>query len=71
MEEAFKKLESVDTRESSRTVSRLQKRLGRARDPQLLGELVDYYVASNSRQAAKVLSSLKDVQSQVRIRGSG
>lgn len=66
MDEVFKKLESIDTQESSRAVSRLQKRLGSAREPQLLGELVDYYIASGSKQALKVLSSLKDVQSQVR-----
>ena len=65
MEELFRRLESVDTQESSRAVSRLQKRLGSSRDPQLLGELVDYYVATGSKQMLKVLCSLKDVQSQV------
>ena len=65
MDELFKKLESVDTQESSQAVSRLQKRLSSAREPQLLGELIDYFAGSGSKQALKVLASLKDVQSQV------
>ena len=65
MDEILRKLESVDTKESSQAVSRLQKRLSSAREPQLLGELIDYFVSSGSKQALKVLSSLKDVQSQV------
>ena len=66
MEELVKRLESVDTQESAKAVSRLQKRLGSSREPQLLGELVDYFIASGSLRALRVLSSLKDVQSQVR-----
>ena len=67
MDEALKKLESVDTQESSKAVTRLQKRLGSVREPQLLGELVDYFACSGSTRALKVLSSLKDVQSQVSL----
>ena len=66
MDEVFKKLESVDTQEASDMAARLQKRLGSARDPQLLGDIIDYFVVSGSKQALKILSSLKDVQSQVR-----
>lgn len=69
MDEVIKKLESVNTQDSSRAVSRLQKRLSSSREPHLLGELVDYFIASGSKQALKVLSSLKDIQSQVRCRG--
>ena len=66
MEEVLKRLESVDTQESARAVGRLQKRLGSSREPQLLGDLVDHYIASGSARALEVLSSLKDVQSQVK-----
>ena len=65
MEELVKRLESVDTQESAKAVGRLQKRLGRSREPQLLGELVDYFISSGSPRALRVLSSSKDVQSQV------
>ena len=65
MEELIKRLESVDTQESAKVVSRLQKRLGSTREPQLLGDLVDYFIASGSPRALRVLASLKDVQSQV------
>lgn len=67
MDEVFKKLESVDTQEASDAVGRLQKRLGNAREAQILGEIIDYFIISGSKQALKVLSSLKDVQSQVRV----
>lgn len=67
MDDVIKRLESVDTHESSSAVSRLQKRLGNAREAQLLSELVDYFIASGSTRALNVLSSLKDVQSQVRL----
>ena len=65
MEELVKRLESVDTQESAQAVGGLQKRLGGSREPQLLNDLIDYYMASGSPRALKVLSSLKDVQSQV------
>lgn len=68
MDEVIKKLESVNTQDSSRAVSLLQKRLSSSRDPHLLGELVDHFVATGSKHVLKVLSSLKDVQSQVRRR---
>lgn len=66
MEEVFKRLESVDVRESSRAISRLQKRLAGARDPQFLGELIEHYLTTGSKQTLSVLLGLKDVQSQVR-----
>lgn len=68
MDEVIKKLESVNTQDSSRAVSLLQKRLSSSRDPHLLGELVDHFITSGSKHVLKVLSSLKDVQSQVRRR---
>ena len=66
MEDVFKRLESVDVQESARAVNRLQKKLGAARDPQLLGELTEHYLTTGSQQTLDVLTGLKDVQSQVR-----
>ena len=66
MEEVFKRLESVDVQQSSRAISRLQKRLSSTRDPQLLGELIEHYLTTGSKQTLNVLLGLKDVQSQVR-----
>ncbi len=63
--EELYRLESVDITESRWHVSRMQKRLENGRDPALLGELVDFYLATESKQALAVLTSLKTVQSQV------
>ena len=63
--EALHKLESVDNGESRSSVSRLQRRLAAGRDPGLLADLVDGYFAKGSKRVLKILTSLKDVQSQV------
>ncbi len=63
--EELYKLESVDIAESKCNVSRMRKRLDNGRDPALLGELVEFYLATGSKQALAVLTSLKGIQSQV------
>ena len=61
------KLDSLDILESRNSVSRLQKRLASGRDPTLLSDLVEFYFARGSRRAVKVLTGLKNVQSQVSV----
>lgn len=68
MEELLCKLESQDTEESRKSVTRLQSILRAERNPILLGELVEFYFATRSKRAVKVLSSLREAYSQVRPR---
>lgn len=68
MEELLCKLESQDTEESRKSVTRLQSMLRAERNPILLGELVEFYFATRSKRAVKVLSSLREAYSQVRPR---
>ena len=65
--EELHKLETVDIGELRSSTSRLQKRLAAGRDPGLLAELVDGYFAKGSKRVLKILTSLKEVQSQVGI----
>lgn len=67
--EELYKLESLDIAESRCNVSRMQKRLENGREPALLSELVEFYLATASKRALAVLTTLKGVQSQV-SRGS-
>jgi len=60
------KLESVDAAESRSSVTRLKRRLRAARDPALLGELVDFYFSTGSKRAIDVLTNLREAYSQVR-----
>lgn len=66
MMEELCKLESVDAAESRSSVTRLKRRLRAARDPSLLGELVDFYFATGSKRAIDVLTNLREAYSQVR-----
>ena len=66
MMEELCKLESVDAAESRSSVTRLKRRLRAARDPALLGELVDFYFATGSKRAIDVLTNLREAYSQVR-----
>ena len=59
------KLESVDTSESRRMAARLQTRLKAAREPTLLGELVELYFKTGSKRARKILTTLREAHSQV------
>ena len=64
--EEIRELDSMDLRVSKEAVTRLQKRLLRGRDAAALIELLDYYLASGSSQAAKVLLALRETHAQVR-----
>jgi hypothetical protein len=66
MEELLK-LESDDTSASRDVASKIQSRLKGARDPLLLGELVDFYFRNYSKRARKVLTTLRETHSQVSL----
>ena len=68
MEELLCKLESLDMEESRKSVTRLQSMLRAERNPVFLGELVEFYFATRSKRAVKVLTSLREAYSQVRPR---
>ena len=59
------KLESDDTIASRDAASKVQSQLKSARDPQLLGELVEFYFTTYSRRARKILTTLRETHSQV------
>ena len=68
MEELMCKLESQDMEDSRKSVTRLQSMLRAERNPVLLGELVEFYFATRSKRAVKVLATLREAYSQVRPR---
>ena len=59
------KLESDHTLNSREVASKIQERLRGARDPSLLGELVDFYFKTYSKRARKILTTLREAHSQV------
>ena len=65
MEELLK-LESDDTSASRDVANKIHSRLKGARDPSLLGELVEFYFQTYSKRARKILTTLRETHSQVR-----
>ena len=65
LSEEFQRVESGDLSVSQRFVQRLKSSLNATRDPELLGDIVDYYLQRGSVIALRVLTSLKDIYSQV------
>lgn len=64
MEELLE-LESDDTYASRDVASKIQCRLKATRDPSLLADLVEFYFQTYSKRARKVLTTLREMHSQV------
>ena len=58
-------LESDDTYASRDVASKIQCRLKGTRDPSLLADLVEFYFQTYSKRARKVLTTLREMHSQV------
>ncbi len=69
--EELYKLESVDIAESKCNISRMRKRLDNDRDPALLGELVEFYLAKGSKQALAVLTAASPETARISMAASG
>lgn len=64
----FSKLETVDVTISQRLVQRWRKNLNTIREPEILAELIDYYLSTRSLPALRILVGLKDLHSQVQYK---
>ena len=67
LSEEFSKLDSVDLSESQRLVQKWKRKLNDAREPDILWELIDHQLATQSHPALRVLAGVKDLYSQVII----
>ena len=63
--EELAQLETVDVCVSQRLVHRWKSSLNASRNAEVICELVDYYLSTNSTNALRILVALKDVHSQV------
>lgn len=68
LSEEFSKLETVDVTISQRLVQRWRKNLNTIREPEILAELIDYYLSTQSLPALRILTGLKDLHSQVQYK---
>ena len=68
LSEEFSKLENVDVTISQRLVQRWRKNLNTIREPEILAELIDYYLSTQSLPALRILVGLKDLHSQVQYK---
>lgn len=64
--EEFSKLETTDASLSQRLVQSWKRKLNVSREPELLSELIDYQLATQSKPALRILLGTKDLYSQVK-----
>lgn len=58
-------MDSVDLAESQRLVQKWKRKLNESREPDLLWELIDHQLSTQSQPALRVLAAVKDLHSQV------